>query len=74
MSIRMTDLTQLATAFNERFEEKFKLYDQLSPPDSHYHTPGRLESVVSHANQQAQEFSKVTNVRLGLEALELYYL
>ena len=56
----MTDLTQLATAFNEKFEEKFKLYDQLSP-ESQY-TSGRLESIVSRANQQTQEFSKVALV------------
>jgi len=57
MDINMKDMFQLTTAFDEKFEENFKLPDQLI--NSQKHVSGQLEAMVSLTNQQTAKLSQV---------------
>jgi len=61
LAIKITDLSQSATAFNEIYEEKFKLANEVLSSSNKQYSAGRLESIVSRANQQTEAFSQLMN-------------
>jgi len=59
MPIKMTDLSQLATTFNENYEERFQLPNEIISSSNKQYVAGRLEAIVSRVNQQSQVFSQL---------------